>query len=165
MSLPMADYSRDARCAFINSIDNYKTETIRETKHYIGIDNTTELYVLYPFIQRSPFILPVATTSQFVDGVLTIDCVARVDYVNPMLTVVWVNIQTSNDVDVRPLPLRSGIFGTQYSHYPVPISIADEIVGSVVFNMNLKITSVERPHFNLTYGGKTYVPYIVNFAI
>lgn len=150
--------------SFIDNIDNYKTVTIRETQYYIGMDNTEDYLSLYPSLQRSPYIAPVATTPQLIDLITAIDCVAKVVYVNPYTTVVWVNIQTPRDIDARPFHMRTGVFGNSNVHYPVPITTADEVVGSVIFNLNLKISSIERAFFTLTNFGKTYVPYIINSA-
>jgi hypothetical protein len=150
--------------SFIDNIDDYKTITIRESNYYIGIDNTDDCLSLYPTMQRSPLIAPVATTPQLIDVVSAIDCVAKVVYVNPCTTVVWVNIQTPHDFDSRPFHMRTGVFGNPNFHYPVPITTADEVVGSIVFNLNLKISSIERAFFTLTNFGKTYVPYIINSA-
>lgn len=150
--------------SFIDNIDNYKTMTIRETQYYIGIDNVEDTISLYPTLQRSPFVPPVTTTPQLLDIIMTFDCVAKVVYVNPYTSIVWVNIQTPHDFDARPFCMRTGIFGRTDIHYPVPIATADEIVASVIFNMHLKISSIERAYFTLTNCGKTYVPYIINFA-
>jgi hypothetical protein len=150
--------------SFADNIDNYKTTTIRQTQHYIGIDNLEETTFLYPSLQRSPFIPPVQTQLQLVDAIQLLDCVAKVDYINPYVTIVWVNIQTLSDFDSRPFTMRTGIFGTRDIHYPVPVPIADEIVGSVVFNLHLKIVSIDRAIYSFTHYGKTYIPYIINFS-
>lgn len=149
---------------FVDNMDNYNSTIIRQTQYYIGLDNTEETMTLYPTLQRSPFISPVHTQSQFTDILLTLDCVAKVQYINPYTTIIWVNVQTPTDFDTRPFTIRTGIFGSSYFHYPVPISIADEIVGSVVFNLHLKIVTIERAMFSFAHFGKTYVPYIINFS-
>lgn len=150
--------------SFADNIDDYKTTPIRQTQHYIGVDNHEETPVLYPTLQRSPFVVPLPTQSQLIDTIQSLDCVANVDYINPFLCVVWVNIQTPSDFDARPFSVRTGIYGTPNIHYPVPLAIADEIAGSVVFNLHLNIVSIERAFFTFKHYGKTYVPYIINFS-
>lgn len=150
--------------SFVDTMDNYKSTTIRKTEYYIGLDNTEDTISLYPTLQRSPFVSPVATQSHFTDVVLKLDCVAKVQYINPYSTIVWVNIQTPSDFDSRPFTIRTGIFGSSNFHYPVPVSVADEIIGSVVFNLHLNIVSIERAMFSFAHFGKTYVPYIINFS-
>jgi hypothetical protein len=153
-------------------MDTIKTKVIRESiDASIGMDVSYQEMMdkFYEprtkLIQRSIHFPAVNTIDQWDEIVNGFTCVAKVDYINPCLSIVWVNVESPNDK--KTTGNGGSVFTIANQYYPVKLHIADDIMASVVFNIHLGIHKIERCLFEYTckHTGHVFVPYTVEFCV